>query len=545
MANFKVSKSTKKLCPFATFQFGGAAGGGGMAEGQPCVKDACQLWVPQDEGKHSESDPFQQNNGTKSIGTQTNDINSEDDMGRCGAQVSDFAEMMFKLQHHLHKHHEHPLGHRYEHVPPQPGSNFTPFGYNMPDVQSLSMEYSMQEDMDGDGKIYGRDFSINNSNEKPFMLRNLDNANVYNTPHHRVDWDDYNNGKFPPMFNTIYPNIGHNNGGHRVRIHGGFFFDKVNYVKFYTEDQPNDPILEITDIDIIKGTGDEQKDGRYIYLDIPAGAFSGYEGFIDIEIKTSGNTFDVEGIRWFQSIDTGGRRRFNRVYRVKTLTTEELDAIESIIDGDVSGMYYTVDFNVNQNGYLNQPGTTLNTGNYFLNSTITSPTVYSNPGYRFIKWDDNIKDNPRDVKVTGHLDFEAIIELGYYEKIFTVVKTINEAYETTPGDSNYYAGKLKLLSINDKDMNDVLSERTINEETWESSIIHIDIELLESMDEITVQAIPVEQEVYLGEDTEGVPIVEIRQFKFIRWSDGDQSDIKTVKIEVYDTTPIYPIFDIV
>ncbi len=53
-------------------------------------------------------------------------------------------------------------------------------------------------------------------------------------------------------------------------------------------------------------------------------------------------------------------------------------------------------------------------GTHYYGDTITL-TAHNNPGYEFIKWDDGISDNPREVVVEGDAAYKAVFSLLQYE----------------------------------------------------------------------------------------------------------------------------------
>ena len=66
---------------------------------------------------------------------------------------------------------------------------------------------------------------------------------------------------------------------------------------------------------------------------------------------------------------------------------------------------YTITVKANNDAY----GTVTGGGDYEENATATLLAT-PNAGYSFVKWDDGVKDNPRQITVTGNAEYTAIFE---------------------------------------------------------------------------------------------------------------------------------------
>ena len=289
---------TTKLCPYQLFTVASS-----IATGTYCIKEACQLWVKPADEVAWPNDPFSTVTGTDDpTGLITND-----EGGRCGAQVSDHSEHLFKLVHHLHRHHQHPKGHTScKTIPLNCGSTF--FGFALPRSFQLANEFQSNEDYDGNGKIYGKDFEIEIDENTPTILTALTTNPLRTSSKNKVKWSDFIRNKFPPKVRSMYPNTFSVNGGMRVRIFGAFFSGNLNdfTITLSTEYNPDLPesdtnqniSVDLTDINII--------DINKLYATIPA--FSGVPGTVmNMTITNSGDTFYEEGEEFYNPfINTGG-----------------------------------------------------------------------------------------------------------------------------------------------------------------------------------------------------------------------------------------------
>lgn len=75
---------------------------------------------------------------------------------------------------HWHRSHLHCASHYVENLSVGGGRPLTCSSNIIPYSSELVLEYMCNEDMDGNGKIYGRDFGIMNDGNKPAMLVNME-----------------------------------------------------------------------------------------------------------------------------------------------------------------------------------------------------------------------------------------------------------------------------------------------------------------------------------------------------------------------------------
>lgn len=304
-----VNSQTDKFCPFA-----GMTINAGQVTGVFCIKEDCQLWVKNEvEGN---ADKFSRVTGEND--PRGNRENTDE--GRCGAQIADFMESLFRINHHIHNQHQHPRSHTNPNeYSDQNGGPF--FGFGFSTMQLTTMEMAAGEDMNGDNKVYGIDYYIRD-NDAPSTIQNM-NQMMQRIPYHYVDWTSAKDGKFPPMLKNIYPNVGNTAGGTRVRITGGFFSGTLSSFEVKFGDSTG------TNLNIV--------DSTTLYVTTPAGS----EGATDITLTNSGNTFDSDG--WSSLfLNTGGSKTYTNAFEYSTEADdpdiqEELEGLESLVVYEIAG----------------------------------------------------------------------------------------------------------------------------------------------------------------------------------------------------------------
>jgi|SRR6056297_3027795 len=55
----------------------------------------------------------------------------------------------------------------------------------------LMMEFQGNQDIDNNGKIYGKDFKITDSSEKPSTLQSIENSPYWEEPYVSIPWSEY------------------------------------------------------------------------------------------------------------------------------------------------------------------------------------------------------------------------------------------------------------------------------------------------------------------------------------------------------------------
>lgn len=329
MATFLTTDGTTgKLCPFAGFTVNTS-----NASGQNCVKGACQLWVknrtyPEDDAftnvygsnyGYPDSDSF----GLFITGDGNDDIlysaghTAAIDGGRCGAQMSDYGENIFRLLHHLHRNHEHAVAHsECDETKTDCGAAF--FGNAIPKSMQLAMEFQTNEDQDGDGKIYGKDFVIKQNKNSPNALLYL-TSQYTPRPTTEIDWLDFINRRFYPQIKSIYPRSVSNFGGQLIRVTGSFFSGNLDN---FTISFNNTHVIETIDVEI-PPENIHIINSHLLYFRTPIGmVFSEFP--YDVTFTNDGDTWSSNTtFSWFT--DTGG----------STLTTESITITSEPSDQDI------------------------------------------------------------------------------------------------------------------------------------------------------------------------------------------------------------------
>lgn len=305
-----INSQTERMCPFA----GMTIDESNNVTGVKCIKSDCQLWI---QNNTSSSDPFLNTvSQNTSRATLDDDENGTIDGGRCGAQVSDFNESIFRLLHHYHRHHSHPLSHYTSTYIPTSGGN--PF-YNttVPRSLHLSLEADTLEDQDGNGKIIGRDFGIIIDQNTPNSIRNIYYANGI-APSVYVTWDDYLNNIYRPYFKSCYPNRLNYITGGLIKITGGFFHaEDPDFTITFQMGNPSKSIPYVT----VSGINNIRiASSTLMYVKVPT--FEDYKAFtendeiyMNFKITNSGNTFDLEGFENLYT-NTGGEKLVSNAMRL-------------------------------------------------------------------------------------------------------------------------------------------------------------------------------------------------------------------------------------
>lgn len=313
-----VSNQTDKLCPLQTFGVSGTT-----ATGTKCITSACQLWVANRASDDKLRTLVGSNNPNGSLEDGTASL---EDGGRCGLQVSDYAENIFRIQHHLHRHHEHPYAHSSaKKIPFLDGGYF--FGGGIPRAFQLIQEMQIGEDTDGNGKVYGKDFEIDtNDDGAPMVLVNM--GNVYNNKSNiTIKWDDYVNNYFPPQVKSIYPSKWHFLGGARVRVIGAFFDGTKSLfsIKIGGNDGTPEVTVDPNTINIVSPT-------KLFFTSPPYPASYGFDNEVQMTFHNHGDTFDMFGDFFDFLTNTGG----DTIVKKKIRFQPELDdsEIQAIIAED-------------------------------------------------------------------------------------------------------------------------------------------------------------------------------------------------------------------
>lgn len=296
-----------KICPLQTF-----TNTAGVVTGVQCAQSACEMWVPAvTPNPEDNPDYFSLNIATNNAsgvpetvesGHSPTNINQyhTSQGGRCGMKTADYNENIFRMVHHIHRHHEHSKGHySCRNIPSDCGDYF--FGTSVPLAFKLLQEVESGEDFDGNGKIYGTDFEIDPTQDMPPILNNL-MTNVNKNPPLRVSWANFKANKFPPYIKNIYPLKWNVSGGARVRVVGGFFDGRIEEfeIRLKLKDSTEGDVgllIPSEDINIVSPTK--------LFFTVPP--FPDGET-IDMHLvfKNAGDTFDMGGFLFDLLTDTGG-----------------------------------------------------------------------------------------------------------------------------------------------------------------------------------------------------------------------------------------------
>lgn len=268
-----------KYCPFQSINIT-ESGQTIEIEGNLCIGEQCQLWV---KNTDKQDDIFKSIRGN----IDPTAISKNSDDGRCGMQVSDMNENIFRLLHHMHMSHSHNLPHNTSMESPYGSNSFKPLTPSSAGI--LINEFMSKEDLDGNSKIYGIDFIIINDSTRPSILNNV-TKELTRTVKNYVSWNNFIDQVFPPYISSIVPNVGNIDGGTRIKITGSFFSGDVNdFSILFGEDE---------------GTNIYIKDSNTLYVTSP---FTDSSGYTPITISNSGDTFNT-------GKNTGGSSVYSNIF---------------------------------------------------------------------------------------------------------------------------------------------------------------------------------------------------------------------------------------
>ena len=134
-----------------------------------CAKTACKWWVP--------DDPV--------------DLTSNEFGGRCLMEnLTNNLSTMSTHYVHWHRQHEHNVSHVCSSTSTDCGNVYIASSRIPPYATILAQEYATNEDRDGNNRVYGYDFGILPTNDKPMMLNSMENTPNWNVQSVQVSWSD-------------------------------------------------------------------------------------------------------------------------------------------------------------------------------------------------------------------------------------------------------------------------------------------------------------------------------------------------------------------
>jgi len=89
---------------------------------------------------------------------------------------------------HVHSSHWHPHYHTCEEIPTKGGYPSGHNNFSTPYATVLITEYMSSQDLDGNGFIYGKDFMISDSIDKPIMIKSVEMSPEWEDPDISVSW---------------------------------------------------------------------------------------------------------------------------------------------------------------------------------------------------------------------------------------------------------------------------------------------------------------------------------------------------------------------
>lgn len=139
------------VCPFLSGPMFDSTGVFVSMHEEDCIQSSCRLW--------------------------------DSNKGECSIKVSGVHVA------HIHDGHWHQSKHECPDVPSGCGKDSSV--QTPPLASSLVQEYMANEDMDGNGKVYGFDFKIEDDGNKPPMLKGLEDQPEWPNPSESMTWDEY------------------------------------------------------------------------------------------------------------------------------------------------------------------------------------------------------------------------------------------------------------------------------------------------------------------------------------------------------------------
>jgi len=131
-----------------------------------CVKDQCQLW----DSDNEECSLYSSKAVLDSSKIVLNNIDT--------------------ILNHVHESHEHKKSHDCSNLSPGCGESIVERKLSVPYANTLISEYLGSQDLDGNGYVYGIDFGINDSSDKPKMLDAVEIDEAWTDPSVMVNWSD-------------------------------------------------------------------------------------------------------------------------------------------------------------------------------------------------------------------------------------------------------------------------------------------------------------------------------------------------------------------
>jgi len=189
-----------KVCPYmSTIE-------GEELEKVICIEDECEIW-----------DLTNERCGTKVSDTIINRNNNEQDnlvtmlekvVGKSSERDQDHSltvylqdvlgkhenkeeaaigETLLTLFNHIHDSHHHKIAHFCPDIPVDCGDGVVGIGF----ATTLIGEFHHNQDLDGNDKIYGKDFKIKDDPEKPPILKTLEFTQTWVEPTETMTWGEY------------------------------------------------------------------------------------------------------------------------------------------------------------------------------------------------------------------------------------------------------------------------------------------------------------------------------------------------------------------
>jgi hypothetical protein len=138
-----------------------------------CIGENCQLW-----------DSYNEECSLKSS------KNTLDNMNNTLDNMNNTLDNMDTIMNHVHDSHEHKKDHNCENLDAGCGEATIKKKLSVPYANTLISEYLGSQDLDGNGYIYGIDFGIVDSPDKPSMLDAVEYNEGWVDPSIMVNWSD-------------------------------------------------------------------------------------------------------------------------------------------------------------------------------------------------------------------------------------------------------------------------------------------------------------------------------------------------------------------
>ena len=155
-----------------------------------CIEEKCQLWDNINKrcgAKVSDTVRSEPDNEIPTLITMLETVLGK--LSEKGEAAT--GESILVHVNHEHDSHKHAFRHLCQEIPTHCGKSVGGASTSVSPSTTLMMEFQGNQDIDDNGLIYGRDFKISESLEKPSILRSIENSPYWMEPNLSISWSSY------------------------------------------------------------------------------------------------------------------------------------------------------------------------------------------------------------------------------------------------------------------------------------------------------------------------------------------------------------------